>query len=106
MRQQDVSSTRNALQAAAQAEAVGRDTLARLSAQGERLHNTDRNLDLAGNHQRIAEEKAKELKIANRGRHSICSASQTAVLNEQAMTATSQIPNNPKPHLTFCVLSY
>jgi protein transport protein SEC9 len=66
MKQQDVSSTRNALQAAAQAEAVGRDTLARLGAQGERLHNTDRNLDLAGNHQRIAEEKAKELKIANR----------------------------------------
>jgi protein transport protein SEC9 len=106
MKQQDVSSTRNALQAAAQAEAVGRDTLARLGTQGERLHNTDRNLDLAGNHQRIAEEKAKELKIANRGRYSICSASQTAVLDEQAMTATSQIPNNPKPHLTFCVLSY
>lgn len=66
MKQQDVSSTRNALRVAAQAEETGRNTLARLGAQGERLHNTDRNLDLAGNHQRIAEEKAKELKIANR----------------------------------------
>lgn len=66
IKQQDVSSTRNALRVAAQAEETGRGTLARLGAQGERLHNTDRNLDLAGNHQRIAEEKAKELKIANR----------------------------------------
>lgn len=66
LKQQDVSSTRNALRAAAQAEETGRNTLALLGAQGERLHNTDRNLDLAGNHQRIAEEKAKELKIANR----------------------------------------
>lgn len=66
MKQQDISSTRNALRVAAQAEETGRNTLARLGAQGERLHNTDRNMDLAGNHQRIAEEKAKELKIANR----------------------------------------
>jgi protein transport protein SEC9 len=66
IKQQDVSSTRNALQVAAQAEEIGRNTLARLGAQGERLHNTDRNLDLSANHQRIAEEKAKELKIANR----------------------------------------
>jgi protein transport protein SEC9 len=66
IKQQDISSTRNALQIAAQAEETGRNTLARLGAQGERLHNTDRNLDLAGNHQRIAQEKAKELKIANR----------------------------------------
>lgn len=66
IKQQDVSSTRNALRAAAEAEEVGRGTLARLGAQGERLHNTDRNLDLAANHQRIAEDKAKELKVANR----------------------------------------
>ena len=66
LKQQDISSTRNALRVAAEAEETGRNTLARLGAQGERLHNTDRNLDLAGNHQRIAEEKAKELKIANR----------------------------------------
>ena len=66
MKQQDVSSTRNALQAAAQAEETGRSTLERLGAQGERMHNTNKNLDLAANHQRVAEDKAKELKIANR----------------------------------------
>lgn len=66
LKQQDVASTRNALRVAAQAEEAGMETLARLGAQGERLHNTNRNLDLAGNHQRIAEEKARELKVANR----------------------------------------
>ncbi len=66
LKQQDISSTRNALRVAAQAEETGRNTLARLGAQGERLHNTERNLDLAGNHQRIAKEKAEELKVANR----------------------------------------
>jgi len=38
MKQQDVSSTRNALRLAQQAEETGRDTLARLGAQGERIH--------------------------------------------------------------------
>jgi protein transport protein SEC9 len=66
MKQQDVSSTRNALQIAAQAEQSGRDTLARLGAQGERIHNTERNLDLANSHNRAATEKAKELKTLNR----------------------------------------
>ena len=46
IKQQDVSSTRNALRLAQQAEETGRDTLARLGAQGERIHNTERNLDL------------------------------------------------------------
>jgi len=59
MKQQDVSSTRNALRVAAEAEETGRNTLARLGAQGERIHNTERNLDLAANHQRIAAEKAR-----------------------------------------------
>jgi hypothetical protein len=58
MKSQDVSSTRNALRAAAQAEETGRATLARLGAQGERLHNTDRNLDIGVN--------AQELKTLNR----------------------------------------
>jgi hypothetical protein len=65
MKQEDVSSTRNALRIAAQAEEQGRATLARLGAQGERIHNTEKNLDLAANHNRIAEEKAKELKTLN-----------------------------------------
>ncbi|KAI9651195.1 Protein transport protein S9 plasma membrane t-SNARE [Ciborinia camelliae] len=66
MKQEDVSSTRNALRIAAQAEETGRATLARLGAQGERIHNTEKNLDLASNHNRIAEEKAKELKTLNK----------------------------------------
>lgn len=66
MKQEDVSSTRNALRIAQQAEETGRATLARLGAQGERIHNTEKNLDLAANHNRIAEEKAKELKTLNK----------------------------------------
>jgi hypothetical protein len=66
MKQEDVSSTRNALRIAAQAEETGRSTLARLGAQGERIHNTEKNLDLAANHNRIAEEKARELKTLNK----------------------------------------
>jgi hypothetical protein len=46
MKQADVSSTRNALRIAQQAEESGRATLARLGAQGERIHNTEKNLDL------------------------------------------------------------
>jgi hypothetical protein len=66
MKQEDVSSTRNALRIAQQAEETGRATLARLGAQGERIHNTEKNLDLAANHNRLAEEKAKELKTLNK----------------------------------------
>ena len=66
MKQQDVSSTRNALAIAAQAEESGRNTLARLGAQGERMHNTDRNLDIGNNHVNIAEDKSAELKKLNR----------------------------------------
>ncbi|TVY94502.1 Protein transport protein sec9 [Lachnellula willkommii] len=65
MKQEDVSSTRNALRIAAQAEETGRGTLARLGAQGERIHNTEKNLDIAANHNRIASEKARELKTLN-----------------------------------------
>jgi hypothetical protein len=68
MKQQDVSSTRNALRVAAEAEAegTGRNTLARLRAQGERLHNTEKNLDLAADRNQVAEEKARELKTLNK----------------------------------------
>lgn len=66
MKQQDVSSTRNALQAAMMAEETGRNTLARLGAQGERIHNTDRNLDIGHNAINIAEDKSSELKTLNR----------------------------------------
>ncbi|KAK5941312.1 Protein transport protein S9 plasma membrane t-SNARE [Knufia obscura] len=66
MKQKDVSSTRNALQAAAMAEETGRGTLARLGAQGERIHNTDRNLDIGHNAINVAEDRSKELKTLNR----------------------------------------
>ena len=64
-KQESVASTRNALRAAAQAEETGRNTLARLGTQGERLYNTEKNLDVAANHNRVAEEKARELKTLN-----------------------------------------
>ena len=66
MKQADVSSTRNALRIAAQAEETGRNTLARIGAQGEQIHNTEKNLDLTANHNRVAEEKARELKTLNK----------------------------------------
>jgi len=66
MKQEDVAATRNALRIAQQAEETGRDTLARLGAQGEHIHNTEKNLDLAHNQNRVAEDKAKELKTLNR----------------------------------------
>ncbi|KIW34538.1 uncharacterized protein PV07_01315 [Cladophialophora immunda] len=43
-KQQDDPSTRNARRLAMQAEETGRNTLARLGAQAEQLHNTDENL--------------------------------------------------------------
>ncbi|KAH0614516.1 uncharacterized protein H6S33_000152 [Morchella sextelata] len=64
-KQESVASTRNALRVAAQAEETGRTTLGRLGAQGERLHNTEKNLDVAASHNRIAEQKARELKTLN-----------------------------------------
>ena len=66
IKQEDVSSTRNALRIAAQAEETGMNTLARIGAQGERIHNTEKNLDLTSNNNRMAEDKARELKTLNR----------------------------------------
>ncbi|MCJ1477550.1 Protein transport protein S9 plasma membrane t-SNARE [Lambiella insularis] len=66
IKQEDVSSTRNALRMAQQAEETGRSTLARLGAQGENLYNTEKNLDIAHNQNRIADDRAKELKKLNR----------------------------------------
>ena len=66
VKQKDVSATRNALRMAQQAEEVGRDTLGRLGVQAEYIHNTERNLDLANNQNKMAEDKARELKTLNR----------------------------------------
>lgn len=65
-KQESVNSTRNTLRMAAEAEESGRNALGMLGAQGERLANTERSLALAENQNRVAAEKAKELKIANR----------------------------------------
>lgn len=91
IKRSDVSATRNALQMAAQAEESGRATLARLGAQGERILNTDRNLDLASNSAREGEEKAKELKTLNRSMFAVhvsnpfTSKSRQADRDEQAL---------------------
>ena len=66
VKQGDVASTRNALRAAAQAEETGRATLARLGAQGESIHDTEKSLDMATIEGRIAQEKARELKTLNK----------------------------------------
>ncbi|KAA8644103.1 hypothetical protein EYZ11_008425 [Aspergillus tanneri] len=66
IKQGDVASTRNALRIAAQAEETGRETLARLGAQGERIHDTEKHLDIAKVEGRVAEEKARELKTLNK----------------------------------------
>ncbi|KAK2749237.1 Meiosis-specific subunit of the t-SNARE complex [Myotisia sp. PD_48] len=66
MKQKDVASTRNALRAAEEAEQAGRDALERLGTQGERIHNTEKNLDLSSNQNRVAQEKAAELKRLNK----------------------------------------
>jgi hypothetical protein len=66
VKQGDVASTRNALRAAAQAEETGRATLARLGAQGESIHDTEKSLDMTTIEGRIAQEKARELKTLNK----------------------------------------
>lgn len=88
IKQQDVSSTRNARRIAEQAELTGRETLARLGAQGERIHNTERNLDMASNQNRLAEEKARELKTLNRSMFAVHVANPfTAKKREEAANA-------------------
>ncbi|KAF3911157.1 hypothetical protein AA313_de0208646 [Arthrobotrys entomopaga] len=63
---ESVNSTRNALRAAARAEEVGRDTLERLGHQGEQLHNTEKNLDLAKAHGEQAEDQINHINRVNR----------------------------------------
>ncbi|KAG0124815.1 hypothetical protein HOY82DRAFT_581695 [Tuber indicum] len=58
--------TESALAAARRAEASGIATIERLGMQGERLSNTEKNLDVASVQNRIAEDKARELKQYNR----------------------------------------
>lgn len=66
LQQESASSVNRSVQMAQQANEVGRATLARLGAQGERLHNTEKNLDLAANQNKVAQDRAAELKTLNR----------------------------------------
>ncbi|KAJ6445541.1 plasma membrane SNARE protein (Sec9) [Purpureocillium lavendulum] len=66
IQQESASSVSRSVQMARQANEVGQATLARLGAQGERLHNTEKNLDLAANQNKIAQDRAAELKTLNR----------------------------------------
>jgi hypothetical protein len=65
-KQESLSSTRNAIRIASEAEEQGRNTLTRLGAQSEKLSGVEKNLDVSAAHARIAEEKARELKKLNR----------------------------------------
>ncbi|KAK7416114.1 Protein transport protein S9 plasma membrane t-SNARE [Neonectria punicea] len=66
VQQESASSVSRSVQMARQANEVGRATLARLGAQGERLNNTEKHLDLAANQNKIAQDRAAELKTLNR----------------------------------------
>lgn len=66
LQQDSASSVNRSVQVARQANEVGRATLARLGAQGERLHNTEKHLDLAANQNKVAQDRAAELKTLNR----------------------------------------
>lgn len=66
VQQESAQSVNRSVQMARQANEVGRATLARLGAQGERLHNTEKHLDMASNQNKIAQDRAAELKTLNR----------------------------------------
>lgn len=66
VKKETVNVARDALQSAARAEESGRNALGMLGAQGERISNTERSLALASTQNKIAEEKARELKTLNR----------------------------------------
>lgn len=88
IKQQDVASTRNARRIAEQAEQTGRETLERLGRQGEMIHNTEKNLDMATHQNRLAREKASELKTLNRSMFAVHVANPfTAKKREEAAIA-------------------
>lgn len=98
IKQQDVSSARNALRLAQQAEETERDTLARLGARASASrgmsvrrsldkpsaynNRTERSLNHASTQNRIAEEKARELKsMADHPRESVIYSNKRPALN-------------------------
>ncbi|OQN95495.1 hypothetical protein B0A48_18367 [Cryoendolithus antarcticus] len=88
IKQQDLASTRNTRRMAEQNGVTARETLARLGQQGERIHNTEKNLDLASHQNRLANEKARELKTLNRSMFAVHVANPfTAKKREEAADA-------------------
>ena len=65
-KQESLSSTRNAIRIASEAEETGRNSLTRLGGQSEKLSGIEKNLDVSAAHSRIAEDKARELRHLNR----------------------------------------
>jgi len=65
-KQESLSSTRNAIRIASEAEEQGRNTLTRLGAQSEKLAGVEKNLDVSSAYATVAEDKARELKTLNR----------------------------------------
>jgi hypothetical protein len=66
VKQESVTSTRNALRMAREAEETARGTLGRLGDQSEKLANTERSLDVSKGHSQKADDKTDELKQLNR----------------------------------------
>ncbi|KAB5580487.1 hypothetical protein GE09DRAFT_1051044 [Coniochaeta sp. 2T2.1] len=85
VRKQTVNSSGNAAMAMENAINVGRGTLTRLGQQGEMLHNTEKNLDLAQNQSRIADEKTGELKTLNRSMFAVHVSNPFTSKSRQAM---------------------
>lgn len=71
VKQESLSSTRNALRMANEAEEAGRSTLTKLGQQSESLANAERSLDLTKLANRDAQEKARELRHLNRSMFAI-----------------------------------
>ncbi|PWN50317.1 hypothetical protein IE53DRAFT_101962 [Violaceomyces palustris] len=65
-KQESLSSTRNALRIAREAEETATNTMFKLGDQSEKIANTERHLDLAKGHASRAEDNAKEIVALNR----------------------------------------
>ncbi|EPY53593.1 t-SNARE component Sec9 [Schizosaccharomyces cryophilus OY26] len=71
VKQDSLSSTRNALQMANNAEQIGMSTLQNLGQQTEKVASAEKDLDVAKIHAKRAEEQARELKTLNRSMFAI-----------------------------------
>lgn len=71
IKQESLSSTRNALRMANEAEEAGRSTLTKLGQQSESLANAEQSIDLSKLANRDAKIKARELKNLNRSMFSV-----------------------------------